>query len=500
MIQPNILLFILGALSLTFIIYLFNSKILERYFLIETLKPFFICLFIITFIMLIERLFDLMNIIIEKQLDVLTIINLFVLSFPFIFALSVPMAVLTSTIMAFGRMSVDKELIAIKSTGVNVIKLTKLLGIFMLIVSLGMAYFNDYILPETNHLLKNVVLRVTYKKPITAIKPGTFTTMNHITILAKERDSEALYDLLIYNLENVRFPQTIYAKKGEIYLDPVTDQLKVILYDGEMYERDIAEAEKYQISTFEQYTFFLTNLGYGDDDTTSDYRGDREMTSLQMKAMLADRQMQVDYLNAEIENIINSKRINESSVGNAFIRSSSDMDHDWNSERINAFPTDDGGSVRINAYHEDEIRRQNIMLNLHQSQKSEIERQMRRFHVEMNKKYSLGAACFVFFLVGLAIGMMTKSSGVGVSFVFSLIIFIIYYIFLVLGEELGEKNIINPIFSMWFPSIFFLIVGFFLIHIARKEKSFDVMIIWRFIVKIALAIIPNKWRRNARSR
>ena len=456
MIPPDILLTIIYSLSFIFLILLFKSKILERYFLWETIKPFTLWLFIITFIMMIDRLFDLMNMIIEKQLDAFTIINLFALSFPFIFALSVPMAVLMSTIIAFGNLSVDKELTAIKSTGIDIIKMTNLLVVFMLLLSFGMAYFNDYILPETNHLLKNVVLRVSYKKPITAIKPGTFTTMNNITILARERDNEALYDLLIYNLENVRFPQTIYAKKGEIYLDPKSDQLKVILYDGEMFERDIAEAEKYQISTFENYTFFLTNLGYGDDDASSDYRSDREMNSMKMKEIITERSIHIESLNLEIEN--NLRML----------------------ENVQDESNIDTTRFQIN----EDIRRYNVMINLHQSQKNEIERQLRRFHVEMNKKYSLGAACFVFFLVGLAIGMMTKTSGIGVSFVFSSIIFIIFYIFLVVGEEFGEKGVINPAFSMWFPSLFFLAIGLFLVYIARKEKSFDIMVIWQFILKI----------------
>ena len=516
--------------------------------------------------MFIDRLMDLMNVILEKQLDIITIINLFVLSFPFIFALSVPMSVLMATIMAFGRLSVDRELTAIKSTGINTIRMTSLVMIFMLIVSVGMAYFNDYILPETNHLLKNVLIKVSYRKPITAIKPGTFTTMNNLTIFARERTDEALYDLLIFNLENVRFPQTIYAEKGEIYLDPLSDRLKVILYEGEMHERDIAEGEQYQIGTFEQYTLFLENMGFSEDDTSTDYRGDREMTSTQMIELFNERKLEVENLEREIagfqrildelentdtpievilgEDVEQTSMIGrgveelqdtsymlqdapplpppthtswggqnetpppestEASSGTTWGRQNDSgvIVHDWNEFREDPFQHRQQSTAGMQSLHSpsgqrqtpprnrsDEIRRHTVMMSLRVSQKNEIERQMRRYLVEMHKKYSLAAACFVMMLVGVAIGMMTKTSGVGVSFTFSSIVFIIYYIFLVMGEEFGNKGDINPVFAMWFPSLFFLVVGIFLLHIARKEKRFDVMVIW-----VKVKSLMKKFRR-----
>ncbi len=446
--NENILIYSFFGVLVLFIASLAKSKILERYFLIETIKPFFASLFIITFVMMLDRLIDLMNIIIEKQLDLITIINLFTLSLPFIFALSVPMAVLTSSIMAFGKLSVDQELTAAKSTGINILSMIRPLLLFMLLVSVGMAYFNDFILPDTNHLLKNILIKVTYKKPISAIKPGTFTTLNNLTIYAKDRTDEALLDIIIFNREQSRFPQTIYAEKGQIFIDPGTDQLKVVLYNGEMHERNDAEPEKYQIRYFQTYTFFRTNLGFEVDDSSTDYRGDREMNSIQMTQMINDRKQQIIDINNDLD---------------SYKSLSSDDDKE--------------SSLSENR------RKFIVMSNLKRSQREDIEKQIRMFIVEIHKKYSLAAACFIFFIVGLPIGMMTKTSGLGVSFTFSSLIFIIYYVMIVFGEEFGDRGIINPSFVMWIPSIFFFLIGIFLMYIAKKEKYFDVMIIIEFFKK-----------------
>ncbi|HOQ80518.1 MAG TPA: LptF/LptG family permease, partial [Candidatus Cloacimonadota bacterium] len=110
-------------------------KILERYFFWENIKPFLLSLVVITFVMMLDRLIDLLNVIIEKQLDFLTIISLFSLSLPFILALSVPIAVLTSSIMSFGRMAVDQELTAVKACSVNIYKKMTLLYIIALFLA-----------------------------------------------------------------------------------------------------------------------------------------------------------------------------------------------------------------------------------------------------------------------------------------------------------------------------------------------------------------------------
>ena len=449
MTTDKILQIVIAILGLIFIVRLCFSKILERYFLFETIKSFFTWFLLLTFILMLDRILDLMNLIFEKQLDIFTIINLFALSLPFLIALTVPLAVLFASIIAFGRISVDQEITATKSTGVNPYRMTVLCFIFYLFLSVFMAYFNDFIMPEANHVLKNLLVKITYKKPITAIKPGTFSNFNNLTVYAKDRSDEALYDLLIFNTENSRFPQTVQAKRGEMYLDPVSDQLKVILYDGEMFERDSAAPENFTITKFDNYTFYRYNLGYGSDDTDNRFRGNRELTSLQIKELSKTNHENLEIINSEINEY-------NSVIANL---------------RYDGIRMDPTG----------EFRRFSTMKETKESQKREIERQLRIYRVEVNKKYSLGAACFIFFLVGLPIGMMAKTSALGVSFIFSSIIFLFYYVMIIMGEEMGIRGTINSALSMWLPAIIIFFFAIFLIIMSLKEKSFDILIVWNFI-------------------
>jgi lipopolysaccharide export system permease protein len=453
-----------------------TSRIFERYFFWETFKPFILCVFIITFVLMLDRIVDLLTIIFEKDLDILTIINLFALSMPFIVALSVPMSVLTASIMSFARLSVDAELVAAKSTGINIYGTTKLLLVFFLLLAVGMGYFNDFIMPETNHVLKNLMIKVAYKKPITAIKPGTFTTMNSLTIYARDRDDEALHDLLIFNLENTRFPQTVQAKRGEMFLDTKTDQMKVDLYDGVLYERDSAHPERFNITTFEKYTFFRGDLGYGsDEEFRSDFRGNREQTSVQLLDRIRDNKESIERIRAEMLSLQEQEIIADPAEVDEMMR------------RLvieeNVHPDD----PRIHELMQSTSRRNNVLIAMKQSQLNEIERQNRIFTVEIHKKYTLAISCFIFLLIGIPIGMMSKTSGIGPSFALSSVIFVFYNVMLVMGEEVGSRGIIHPALTMWIPAIVQVIAAAFLIYISLQEKTIDIRLVWNWI--------PGVWRK-----
>ncbi len=414
-------------------------KILERYFFWENIKLFFVAIVVITFVMMLDRLIDLMNIIIEKQLDILTIISLFTLSLPYILALSVPLAVLTSSIMAFGRMSVDQEITAAKACGINIYKKIIPLYVVAMILSLGMAYFNDFILPETNHQLKNLLIRVTYKRPISAIAPGTFTFLNNITLFVRGIENNEFKGVIIYNRENSAFPSTITAEKGKISFIDGGMAIKITLFNGEMHERDEKDPQKYQVRYFKKYSIVRNDLGFDFDNTSSDYRGDREMSSTQIKQLVSDKEKDISRLNIELKDL-------RDKVSQFSKKSNND---DYILER-KKFVT---------------------MLKLKQSEKDENEKSIRMFTVEIHKKYSFAFACFIFFIIGAPIGMMTKSSGIGMAFSVSTLIFLIFYSMIVGGEELADRAIVTPALAMWLPNAILLVIGLILSYTNYNEKS-----------------------------
>jgi len=105
---------------------------------------------------------------------------------------------------------------------------------------------------------------------------------------------------------------------------------------------------------------------------------------------------------------------------------------------------------------------------------SSLKADVRKYQVEIHKKYAIAFACLIFVLIGAPIGMMTKTSGVGMAFSVSAIIFLIYYGALTLGEELADKGVVSPFLAMWISNIIFCIVGIYLVVISvRETKNVD---------------------------
>jgi len=85
-----------------------------------------------------------------------------------------------------------------------------------------------------------------------------------------------------------------------------------------------------------------------------------------------------------------------------------------------------------------------------------------RYGVEIQKKFSLAAACIVLVLVGAPLALRFPTGGVGLVFGVSFVVFSIYYVGLIGGEALSDKDIISPFWAMWAVNIIFAAVGLLL--------------------------------------
>jgi len=429
-------------------------KILEKYILRENLKPFLVSLAVTTFVMLLDKIIDLLNLIIDKKLEFAVIVKIFGLSLPFMLALTIPMAVLLASIMSFGRLATDNELVAFKSCGINIYKLMKPTVIAALLLSFGMVYFNNYVLPETNHMLKNLMISSRYRRPITEIKPGTFTTMKNQTIYAREIEGDELRGIIIYNREGKKFPQTITAERGKIYLGNGGNSVEIVLYNGEMHSRDEKKNDVYQVRHFTSYTKIIPDLGYQIDKEGSTYRGDRELSSDAMKGLIKEKREEINGLEHTIATI--NKRI-------------SDLESKESRDRK----------------EESKLKKNYNLISIKKDKIKGLQRNIRQYQVEIHKKYALAFACVIFVLVGAPMGSMTRTSGVGMAFSVSSVVFLIYYGALTLGEELADRGMMSPFLAMWISNFIFTGVGIYLISLSVREmKEINIRGFFRKIGKV----------------
>ena len=113
--------------------------------------------------------------------------------------------------------------------------------------------------------------------------------------------------------------------------------------------------------------------------------------------------------------------------------------------------------------------------------------QISQYMVEVHKKYAIPAACLVFVLIGLPLGIMTRRGGFGIAATLSLGFFLLYWSFLIGGEKLADRDIVSPFVGMWSANIIIGLVGIILtVRIARESVVID----W----SSAQRLIPARWR------
>jgi lipopolysaccharide export system permease protein len=91
--------------------------------------------------------------------------------------------------------------------------------------------------------------------------------------------------------------------------------------------------------------------------------------------------------------------------------------------------------------------------------------------VELHKKFAISIACTVFVLVGAPIALRFPRGGVGLVIGVSLVIFGVYYIGLIAGEALADRNVLTPFWAMWSANILLTMVGLVLLARMGRETA-----------------------------
>jgi lipopolysaccharide export system permease protein len=115
-------------------------------------------------------------------------------------------------------------------------------------------------------------------------------------------------------------------------------------------------------------------------------------------------------------------------------------------------------------------------------------RKKNKFMVEVHKKFSIPFACLVFVIIGAPLGIMAKRGGLAVGSGLSLGFFVLYWAFLIGGEELADRGYISAFVAMWSANILLGAVGVYIIIKSSKETVF---ISWEWTKKL----IPKRFRK-----
>lgn len=417
--------------------------------------PFVMSLVVIMFVFLLQFLMRFIDKIVGRGLDIWTIAQLIAYNLAWMVVLAVPMAVLVACVMAFGQLSASNELTAMKAAGVSLGRMLFPVIVLGILIGFFDLQFNNKVLPDANHMAKDLMSDIQRKKPTFVLEPGQFSDESSIpgySILARKVDQSTgdLAEVTIYDNSQHTESRVLTADRAKVAFTRDFKNIILTLRDGEMHQYYPFKPEEYRRGVFETYVVQVPTSGFDFMRQGESERSDRELSAQDLMAMvrqkdtLRERELATmkDHLESFARDLIQPSLASGEQAAVA-----------------------DPLNFQRSLFQPRMLMMQNDYDNI-RNREEEID----AFMVEIHKKYSIPVACIVFVLLGSPLGALAKRSGIGPGVGYSIGFFVLYWIFLIGGEKLADRNVIAPWIGMWGGNILLGVLGIYLTWVVAVER------------------------------
>jgi LPS export ABC transporter permease LptG len=471
-------------------------RLLNRYVLRQLAAPFIFALAAQTSLMLLSQVAKKFGALVGKGLPWTVIGEVFLLSLPFIIAMTLPMAVLLAVLYTFSHLAADNELTAAKASGISVYQvLTPVLiwGACMAAVNFA---FVDQVLPRSNARLRSLLIDIGRKKPtfelqeqvINAVPPSQYFLRAGRIDAATGR----LRGVTIYDVGGEASRRIIYADSGAMaYAEGQTD-LSLRLYDGSIHQYRPAEPTRFQLTYFTVNDIRVKNVFDELQRNTSEaVRGDREMSTCEMLTVIRGaRDEQAEARRERSELVRHDLRMllgqpplppiqpgPTDSVQQGYCGWFQSVLAALLPKTVKAQQAAQGLSEKLPSQTRPAMG-QRVRLSSWSEVASaadrvkDADRRAARYAVEVHKKWAISLACISFVIIGIVMALRFPRGGIGLVIGGGLLVFSIHYVGLTAGESLADRGHVSPWIAMWTPNILLTVVGVLgLLKVSRESGS-----------------------------
>jgi lipopolysaccharide export system permease protein len=419
------------------------------------------------------------------------------------------MAVLVAVLHVFTRLGGDNEITALQAGGVGVRNLLRPVLGGAAVVALLSLMWSDQLLPRANHRLRTLLTDIQRTKPSFTLKEQVINeVVRDQFFLSATRIDQAtseLKDVTIYDLQDPERRRIIVADSGRMAFTPERTDLYLTLMDGEIREVRHGEPTQFNRTFFRTNRIRVSNVQNIFDRTEEDaFRGDRELSICDMERKVAEARRAAEYARREaraamVGDLRRLAGLKPASA--AFIADSTRLPGGlycaviaritgWSAPAEAqageaqapqaqapaarpprptrpprsgiAFPPPHLQPAPSGAASPAVSRPVALTAGtgVGEVQRERAARQrVAMYQVEIQKKFAIAAACIVFAIVGIPIALRYPRGGAGLVFATSVVVFAVYYVGLIGGEELGDRLVMSPFLAMWGPNLTFAAIG-----------------------------------------
>ncbi len=355
-------------------------RITDRYILREVIPPFVLGLFVFTFLLMIPPIMTVAEDLIAKGVDTLTILRIMGTLLPQGLGVTIPMALLLGVLMGLGRLSSDRETVALQACGVSVLRMLYPL----LVLGAGAAAATCYVLlvalPDANQAFREITFRTVAGRAEGEVKPRVFyEDFPNVMLYVREVSpaGDGWRDVFLADMRKAEQPDVYVAARGHVVLDADARTVDVVLRDGTGHVVDPDDPAHYEVHAFEEIVIGL------DPETvfprSGPGRGYAELSLPQLRREAA--------------------------------------------------------------------RLRELGLSPHAA------------IMEIHRRFSIPAACLVFVLVGVGLGVTSRKDGRLASFALGVIVIFTYYVTMYGAEAMAKGAAVSSHLAMWLPNIILGLLG-----------------------------------------
>jgi lipopolysaccharide export system permease protein len=394
--------------------------------------------------------------------------------------MALPVAILLSSIMAFGSMGENYELVALKSSGMSLLRIMFPLIVVTALTAASAFYFANNVWPVANLKFKTLLYDIQHTKPAIDIKPRVFYKGIDgyvIKIADKDEDGQTMHDMLIYDLTKRQGAnKVIRAEKGKMFMSEDKMFLNLVLYNGYSYD-EVKDKELQDDShkplvraKFDEEIIRFNLTGFklkktDEESFSSNYQMlnvvqlDKEMDTLKLKYI--DRIAQVKAMQLHKFALWRDTIITDSTTAKL--------------DSLKKY------SILADVDEQKAIRIVDMATNLSRSAKTQLDqfdkelvnrkRHINRFRTEWHRKFTIAFSCIVLFFIGAPLGAIIRRGGMGLPVVIAIIGFLVHYMLNIVGEKLVKEATVVPFVGMWLSTIVLFPIALILTYKATTDSA-----------------------------
>ncbi|SDO09874.1 lipopolysaccharide export system permease protein [Pedobacter steynii] len=406
-------------------------------------------------------------------------------------SMALPLSILLSSIMTFGTLGENYELVAIKSAGVSLQKAMMPLLVLIGFIAIGSFLFSDVMLPKANLKFGSLLWDIRNKKLSFLIKEGVFNNSipgYSIRVDKKGSDGVSLEGVMIYDhTSNNGIAKIIIAKEGKMASDEKNLLLK--LKNGVRYEESSGQNSSYNPrQQFTRMRFKETDQKFDISSfkmNRTDEQGFRNNTQmLNLKGLVKKE----DSLSKELDSVNKFAAMTVSSYfkQNNYVKGYTKVkaaEKVINKPVLSLLPVNQKLSIIQSALDQANSIKQTTSGRM--ADYGDRVRNIIKVQIEYQKKFTLAASCLLLFFIGAPLGAIIRKGGLGLPVVMAIVFFLIYHIIATVAEKSAITGTLAPFFGPWLAIIILSPVGAFLTYKATVDSAlFDVNNLKQLLVSL----------------